>query len=206
MTKTNAPRPLADPSAGERSIRTQLIDAATVYFSRYGYAKTTLAELAKEVGFSKSYIYRFFKSKQEIGEAICSITLKKITDRVALEANLAESPTEKLRRTIKIIAADGVETFFHDRKLHDIAAASADEGWGSSLSYRQAIAGILRQILIEGREAGEFERKTPLDETVRAILLAISPFMDPRALQHNLDQVPEGVAELTGLILRSLAP
>jgi len=190
----------------EPSVRTQLIDAAAIYFSRYGYAKTTLAELAKEVGFSKSYIYRFFKSKQEIGEAICAITLQKIADHIQREAMSADYPTDKLRRTIRIIAADGVETFFHDRKLHDIAAASADEGWGSSEAYKQAIAGILRQILIEGREAGEFERKTPIDETVRAILLAISPFMDPRALQHNLDRVPEGVPELTSLILRSLAP
>jgi AcrR family transcriptional regulator len=190
----------------EPSIRTQLIEAAGLYFGKYGYAKTTLAELAREVGFSKSYIYRFFASKQEIGEAICTITLRKITDAIDRDALTAPTPMEKLRKTIRIIATAGADTFFHERKLYDISAASYDENWGSSQAYRASIAAVIRAILVEGREAGEFERKTPLDEAVRAIMLAISPFMDPRALQHNLDLVPEGVGELTGLVLRSLAP
>jgi len=198
--------PTAASHEGEHSVRTQLIEAAAVHFSRYGYAKTTLAELAREVGFSKSYIYRFFKSKQEIGEAICEITLQRILTAIANDAMAAEYPTEKLRKTFKIIANFGVDTFFHDRRLHDIAAASYDEQWGSSKRYRHAVAEFIRQILTEGRASGEFERKTPLDETVRSIMLAISPFMDPRALQHNLDLVPEGLVELTGLVLRSLAP
>lgn len=190
----------------EPSIRTQLIEAAALYFGKYGYAKTTLAELAREVGFSKSYIYRFFASKQEIGEAICAITLRKITDAVERDALTAPSPMEKLRKTIRIIAQVGAETFFQDRKLYDLASASRDEDWESSRAYRASIAATIRLILVEGRERGEFERKTPLDEAVRAIMLAISPFMDPRALEHNLDLVPEGVGELTGLVLRSLAP
>jgi AcrR family transcriptional regulator len=198
---TSAPAPDA-----ERSIRDQLIEAAAQHFSQYGYAKTTLAELAREVGFSKSYIYRFFASKQEIGEAICTITLRKITDAIARDALTAASPMEKLRKTIRIIATVGADTFFQDRKLYDLSAASGDENWASSQAYRATIAATIRAILVEGREAGEFERKTPLDETVRAIVLAISPFMDPRALQHNLDLVPDGVGELTGLVLRSLAP
>lgn len=67
----------ADTAAGQRgptehTVRDQIIAAADEHFSHYGYGKTTVADLAKAVGFSKAYIYKFFDSKQAIGEVICS--------------------------------------------------------------------------------------------------------------------------------------
>ncbi len=56
----------------EHAVRDQIVEAANECFARYGYAKTTVADLAREIGFSKAYIYKFFDSKQAIGEAICS--------------------------------------------------------------------------------------------------------------------------------------
>lgn len=198
--------PRGSPSLVDHAVRIQLIEAAASHFSQYGYAKTTLAELAKAVGYSKSYIYRFFNSKREIGEAICDLTLKSILAKVMDVSKGKGCPVERLRGVISTIAQEGTNIFFNDRKLHDIAAVSAEEDWGSSQNYRHAVAEIIREILLEGRQSGDFERKTPLDEVVRGIVLAISPFMDPRSLQHNLDRVPDGVSEVSSLILRSLAP
>jgi hypothetical protein len=65
---------------------------------------------------------------------------------------------------------------------------------------------ILTEILREGRENGEFERKTPLDETVHAIYLVIQPYANPLLLQHNLDFAEEAPVQLSNLVLRSLAP
>ena len=62
------------------------------------------------------------------------------------------------------------------------------------------------QIVREGRESGEFERKTPLDETAHAIYLVMKPYLDPLQLQHNLNFVEVAPPQLSNLILRSLAP
>lgn len=199
------PATVAAPAV-DHTVRVQLIEAAASHFSQYGFAKTTLADLAKAVGYSKSYIYRFFASKREIGEAICDRTLQGIIAKLEQVVKREDSAIERLRGIISTIAVEGADLFFNDRKLHDIAAASYDENWSSSERYRNAVAGLIHGLLVEGRHAGDFERKTPLDEIVRAIMLAISPFMDPRALQHNLDRLPEGVTEISNLILRSLAP
>ena len=50
------------PSRGplDHSVREQIVEAAFEHFGHYGYEKTTVAELAKSIGFSKSYIYKFF--------------------------------------------------------------------------------------------------------------------------------------------------
>jgi hypothetical protein len=74
------------------------------------------------------------------------------------------------------------------------------------LAYKERIRRLIEQVVREGREAGEFERKTPLDETVNAIGLVIYPYVDPLQLQYNLEQASEATTRLSSLVLRSLAP
>jgi AcrR family transcriptional regulator len=187
-------------------VRDQIVAAAEEHFRRYGYAKTTVSDLAKAIGFSKAYIYKFFDSKQAIGEAICSKTLSAILAAVEASIAGASTPTEKFRRMFNSLTTTSVSLFFNDRKLYDIAASAAGEGWPSARAYAQRIRQILGDIVREGRESGEFERKTPLDETVHAIYLVVQPYANPLLLQHNLDLVEQAPAQLSNLVLRSLAP
>jgi AcrR family transcriptional regulator len=190
----------------DHTVREQIVEAADEHFSRYGYEKTTVSDLAKAIGFSKAYIYKFFDSKQAIGEAICSKTLSAIVVAVEEAVAGASTPTEKFRRMFKTLVATSASLFFNDRKLYDIAAYSAGEGWPSARAYGKRIREILMEIVREGRETGEFERKTPLDETVHAIFLVVQPYANPLQLQHNLDLIEEAPAQLSNLVLRSLAP
>jgi AcrR family transcriptional regulator len=196
--------PLRGPA--EHDVREQIVTAAEQHFSRYGYEKTAVSDLAKAIGFSKAYIYKFFDSKQAIGEAICSKTLSALFAAVEEAVAGAPTPTEKFRRMFKSLTATAVSLFFNDRKLYDIAASSCAEGWPSARAYAERIRQILMDVIREGRESGEFERKTPLDETVHAIYLVMLPFVNPLLLQHNLDLVEEAPVQLSNLVLRSLAP
>ncbi|AIC19378.1 MULTISPECIES: TetR/AcrR family transcriptional regulator [Pseudomonas] len=201
---------ISSPSArgpADHDIRNQIVAAANEHFSQYGYGKTTVSDLAKAIGFSKAYIYKFFDSKQAIGEAICTNCLAEIVAAVEQAINVETlSPTERFRRLVKTVIATGVNLFFNDRKLYDIAAFSVSERWPSSQIYDAQIKQFILQIVREGREVGEFERKTPLDETVEAIHLALRPFVNPLLLQYNLDFVEEAPTLTSNLILRSLMP
>jgi AcrR family transcriptional regulator len=191
----------------DHDIRDQIVVAANEHFSQYGYGKTTVSDLAKAIGFSKAYIYKFFDSKQAIGEAICSNCLGQIIAAVeqAVSAE-AITPTERFRRLVKTVVATAVSLFFNDRKLYDIAAFAASERWPSAQVYEAQIKRFILDIVREGRELGEFERKTPLDETVEAIHLALRPFVNPLLLQYNLDLIDEAPTLTSNLILRSLMP
>ncbi len=201
-----APTPTGQRGPAETQKRDAIVTAAKEHFSLYGYGKTTVSDLAKAIGFSKGYIYKFFESKQAIGEAICTGCLRQVTD--AVEAALSDAPTatEKFRRLFRTIVEQSATLFFVDRKLYDIAAVSMLEDWTSSRTYLKQVADMLQVIILEGRESGEFERKTPLDETCRGILQVMQPFMNPMMLQHNLDVLPNAPNEVANLVLRSLAP
>ncbi len=205
MSETPVHTPLPRGPA-EHSVRDQIVEAANECFARYGYGKTTVADLAREIGFSKAYIYRFFESKQAIGEAICSSRLNQIIDQARAAIETGEGATDRFRRMFKALTTRSVELFFDDRKIYDIAAHAASEQWGSARAYRQTLMSILTTLVREGRESGEFERKTPIDETCRAIYYAMMPFVDPLHLERNLDLLPDGQNEVASLILRSLAP
>ncbi|MBC3269083.1 TetR/AcrR family transcriptional regulator [Pseudomonas sp. SWRI81] len=208
MNQTSASSSFPGPRGPvDHDIRDQIVAAANEHFSQYGYAKTTVSDLAKAIGFSKAYIYKFFDSKQAIGEAICANCLAQIVaavEQAINEENL--TPTERFRRLVKTVIATGVDLFFNDRKLYDIAAFAARENWPSAQRYDAQIKRFITDILREGREAGEFERKTPLDETVESIHLALRPFVNPLLLQHNLDFIEVAPTLTSNLILRSLMP
>jgi len=190
----------------DHSVRDQIVEAATEHFGHFGYEKTTVSDLAKAIGFSKAYIYKFFDSKQAIGEVICANRLATIMDIV--DSALADAPTasEKLRRLFKVLTEAGSDLFFHDRKLYDIAAVAARDCWPSAAVYEKSLCELIQHILLEGRQSGEFERKTPLDEAAQAIFLVMLPYISPVQLQYNLENAPAAAALLSALILRSMAP
>ena len=198
----------AAPARGpaEHAVRDQIVKAARECFAHYGYAKTTVADLAREIGFSKAYIYRFFESKQAIGEAICGDCVDGLFDQVQEAVEQGQDATDKLRRFARTATSATVELLFSDRKLYEIAVNASSENWEVARAYTERLQNLLEEILREGRENGEFERKTPLDETCRSIFYAIKPFIDPVFLERSLDLLPDAQTEVTGLVLRSLAP
>ena len=206
MTAQIATKSVAGRGPAEHSVRDQIVKAAHECFAHYGYAKTTVSDLAREIGFSKAYIYRFFESKQAIGEAICGDCLDGLFNRVRQAVDEGVNATDKLRRFAKTVATAGAEMFFADRKLYEIAAFASSEKWAATQVYTERLRHLLEEILKEGRESGEFERKTPLDETARSIFNVFLPFIDPVFLERSLDLLPDAQNEVTTLVLRSLAP
>ena len=198
----------AAPARGpaEHSVRDQIVKAAHEYFAHYGYAKTTVSDLAREIGFSKAYIYRFFESKQAIGEAITADCLDQLFDQVREAVDQGRDATDKLRKFAKTVTSASVDLMFNDRRIYEIAAYASSENWAPVQPYTNRLQALLEDILKEGRESGQFERKTPIDETVRAIFYALLPFIDPVFLQRSIDLLPDAQVEVTSLILRSLAP
>src|SRR3954467_11436130 len=99
----------------EHERRDQIIQSADEHFRKYGYSKTTVSDLSKAIGVSSAYIYRFFESKQAIGEAICTMTLGRIGDALLDVANNGQSASSRIRKVYKTLVDKGFELFFNDR-------------------------------------------------------------------------------------------
>ena len=79
------------PTPAERAEqrRDDIIDAAARVFADKGYHEAGISDVAAEIGIAHGTIYRYFGSKQEIGERVLSRVLQRLAQTL-----LQESPTE----------------------------------------------------------------------------------------------------------------
>lgn len=188
----------------EHATRDQIVAAAGAHFRHYGYAKTTVSDLARAIGYSKAYIYKFFESKQAIGNAVSTERLGIIiTELEALVAGPLP-PADKLRGVFTILIDCGEAIFFNERRLHDIVTAAVAERWPAVEHYRERIAGFVLAIVIEGREAGDFETATPIETVCHGIMTVLRPFAHPVMLEQGLPDLRCSADAAVDLILRSL--
>lgn len=87
----------------QKAISHKILGQASQVFSKYGFKKATMDDIAKASGMGKSSLYYYFKSKEEVFEAV----VKKEADllRIELEKkviNSNENPKEKIRSYVLI--------------------------------------------------------------------------------------------------------
>jgi len=83
-------------------------------------------------------------------------------------------------------------------------SVSFEEKWESIARFKEGIFQMIRKVVVQGRESGEFERKTPLEETCRAIARMTELFVHPTLLaQAGKSQEEEAVA-VANVAIRSL--
>jgi len=64
----------------DADVKCQIIDSATKYFSRYGFHKTTMDEIARNIHKAKGVLYYYFSSKEELFKEVLKRELGNIKD------------------------------------------------------------------------------------------------------------------------------
>ena len=70
----------------------QVLEQALQIFSKYGYKKTTLEDIAGSLGITKGALYAYSENKKDLYEKAVALALKKWQDRVKEEVLKAENP------------------------------------------------------------------------------------------------------------------
>jgi AcrR family transcriptional regulator len=87
----------------------EIIAAARRLFLKEGYENFTTRKLAEQVGLSQTGLYVYFKSKDELLDAVCRATFAGLTHRFReITAKWSDSP-DLLRRLIEAYVQFGVE-------------------------------------------------------------------------------------------------
>lgn len=78
----------------------RILSAAIKLFAHEGYFGTSISKIAKEAGVSKSLMYNYFSSKEDLLNAIIEDALEH-GNEMALEMQKARSPQEQLKYLIE---------------------------------------------------------------------------------------------------------
>lgn len=80
--------------------RRKIITTSGQIFSRYGFRKTTMEEIAAALKIGKSSIYYYFKSKEEIFEAVVLHEANMLRNELTTAIKSVESPVDKMRNYV----------------------------------------------------------------------------------------------------------
>lgn len=67
--------------------RKAILNAAIRLFTKYGYERTSIEQLAKEAGIGKGTVYTYFKTKSDILKAFCEEELEFVHSELAAKTN-----------------------------------------------------------------------------------------------------------------------
>ena len=82
--------------------RRRIIIGAAKVFSRFGFKKTTMDEIARELKMGKSSIYYYYKSKEQIFEAVVLREANILRNELTTAIKSVESPIEKMQKYISV--------------------------------------------------------------------------------------------------------
>jgi AcrR family transcriptional regulator len=181
--------------------RQQILDAAQRCFSRNGFYEASMQDVFRESGLSAGAVYRYFKSKDELVQAIAGRSLGQVT--AVIEAALSEDPVPGLDEIAGRVAVKAQELSREDGPIR-----IAPSAWAAAM-YNPAVAATVRDAIGQIRawwiRAAERLRETgrlPAGADVNAIgatMVAVLPgFILQRLILGDVDAagLQRGLREL----------
>lgn len=195
---------LARPGLSEQETRDLITREAETLFLRFGYRKTTIADIARACDFSTANVHRVFGTKADINEAIAARLLSGIAENARLASRRRRSAVKSFELFVRSVH-DETDRMFTDRpEMHEMAVAAIDEGWRAIRRYRQELNAILTEIIERGIKQEEFNVHD-VQATVRGVSMALKRVFHPLLIAEMARFPDEGeIDDLLKLILRSL--
>lgn len=160
MTEQTRKR-LGRPPRAENQ-RERILHEAAILFARSGFDASSLTELAEESGISKAGIYHYFKTKQEVYDAIILQTLQGLEDHVSAVVREARDPYDRLVAFMSAHADYFERNYWAFRAmLISFSAMSAPLARAEAVILRERYERLLRGIIADGVARGDFRNVDP---------------------------------------------
>jgi AcrR family transcriptional regulator len=191
MAKTDSANPNEPPFASrgpeEHHLRDRIVDTAGALFDHFGYEKTAVADIAREVGISTAYVYKFFDSKAAIGEAVVSGKLGQLDAGLWAVARGRGSATSRFYKTFDVLLAASRERFMKSKRLHDLAIFATRERWPGVARHKLEMKNIFRHILMDWQAENPAARGNP-EEDASAIVDGLYLLAHPIILAEMINE------------------
>ena len=186
--------------------RQQILDAAMERILHYGYAKTTMSEIAKDCGMSAGNIYRFFASKLDIAEAMARKFNGEMYQNYAAIVREKKPAAQRMREFFEFSMSSTFQAIEAKAKILEVAEVLSDE---RPLYFNEQLAQervYLVQLLEDGIREGVFRPIERLDETAEFIQAALMKFRFPQLFSHlTLPKLKRELAGVLNLLLAGLS-
>jgi len=169
----------ATPSlTDEISFRAQILDTARAQVRRHGEAKTNVVDIARALGTSHTTIYRHFRSKADIFDALV-VEAMRDEEEMASRFVEAEGPfAERLEGMVLALHARKRERFTADTEVYGLYRRIVEERPEIIAAYSQAMTALIARILADAKKRGEI-RVDDIEAAAGVVRDAVTVFVHP---------------------------
>ena len=178
--------------------KNEILDTAERLFHTKGYEKTTINDILKEVNIAKGTFYYYFKSKEEVMDALIErvslIAMEKV-QKVAEAEGM--DPQEKMLHMFLAMRMEGPG---EEQMLDDLHRPENALMHQKSLNYIVVnIAPLLAQVVKQGVDQGIWKCPYPL-EYMKIFLAASTTLMDDGIFEQDEKSQMEILTALLSLL------
>jgi len=136
--------------------RDQIVRVSSEIFGKYGYKKTTMEEIARALRKGKSSIYYYFKSKEEIFEAVIEKEYQVLRSELSRAIKSTSDPEQRLRRyvLVRMRTFENLSNYYNAIFNRDLDHFEFIEK--QRQKYDQSEIALLRYMLWLGVKSGHF--------------------------------------------------
>jgi AcrR family transcriptional regulator len=141
--------------------RQAILQAAWALIRHYGYAKTTIDDIAKDAGVGKGTVYMHFRSKAEIMLALTELTNDRIIEDLEKIAAKKDTPENRIRECVLhrvMTLFDIVHKYPHGQ---DVISSMLPDIVVRLERYVKRHGELLQEIIEQGSAAGDFATVPP---------------------------------------------
>ncbi|MER5447227.1 TetR family transcriptional regulator [Streptomyces sp. NPDC002766] len=194
------------PPTPETLTAERILAATEEVLRRHGPAKATVVDVARALGVSHGSVYRHFRTKAALREAVTKRWLDRTTEVLAEIVTSGRDPEARLRAWFAALFAAKRRKAGDDPELfatYSVLAEDAGEVVGEHIAE---LTGQLTEIVRAGVDQGVFTADEP-STTARALFQATDRFHDPRYAKEWQHPAVEGEFEaVLDLLMRGLRP
>lgn len=183
--------------------RDRILDTAAEQVRRFGEAKTNVVDIAKAMGLSHSALYRHFRSKADIFDALAARTMAEEADLAARFATTDGSAVDRLRGLVLALHRSKRAKLDEDPEIHGLYRRIMAERPELIADYGRRMTRLVRQVLEDGVVRGEFIIRD-LDAAAGVVRDTVTVFVHPahveQAVVAGLDLEPRLQAVIDTLV------
>jgi AcrR family transcriptional regulator len=173
----------------ENQTRGRILQAAEQVFRNYGFYKTNVADIAAALAMSPANIYRFYKNKQAIHEALTAHMLAEVEAELMTVAEQDTPADIRLENFITRLQALTVERYISEQKVHDMVIAAMAENWDVIQQHIDRTMLMMGKIIEDGIKQGVFPAQD-VTGVVLCIHAATASFAHPTLVAECMAQGP----------------
>jgi AcrR family transcriptional regulator len=175
------------------------VQAAVKVTYRVGFGKTALADIAKEARIPLGNVYYYFKTKDEIGDAIVELRVSRFK-RLLQELEKADSPQERLCGFVDIkiknregLARSGCPVGTLCSELHKHGGPVAKK---STVLFAEALAWMEAQFQALGKGGDSRGLAVHLLSATQGVSVLAHTFRDPGLIELEAARLKEWIRAL----------